>query len=148
MIQLLNEHPAKRVLILPPDYTRYHSKAGFLTNVCYHYYADRGAEVDILPTLGTHRAMTRAEALEMFGDVPFERVIVHNWRTDVVKIGEVPGFAPRYDMGTHVAALVQDAIARGELTPQQIEASWQRLTRLRARLHPALPLAGNLPGGD
>ena len=51
LIQLLNEHPAKRVLILPPDYTRYHSKAGFLTNVCYHYYTDYGAEVDILPTL-------------------------------------------------------------------------------------------------
>jgi nickel-dependent lactate racemase len=88
---LLSTRPAKRVLILPPDFTRYHSKAGFLTNVCYHYYADRGAQVDILPTLGTHRAMTRAEALEMFGDVPFERFLVHSWRTDVVKIGEVPG---------------------------------------------------------
>jgi len=88
---LLSKRPAKRVLILPPDFTRYHSKAGFLTNVCYHYYADRGVEVDVLPTLGTHRAMTRAEATEMFGDVPFERFLVHSWRTDVVKIGEVPG---------------------------------------------------------
>ena len=50
---LLSTRPAKRVLILPPDFTRYHSKAGFLTNVSYHYYADLGAEVDILPTLGT-----------------------------------------------------------------------------------------------
>ena len=91
LLALLSTRPAKRVLILPPDFTRFHSKAGFLTNVCYHYYADRGAEVDILPTLGTHRAMTRAEALEMFGDVPFERFLVHSWRTDVVKIGEVPG---------------------------------------------------------
>lgn len=89
--RLCAAHPAKKVLILPPDFTRYHSKAGFLTNVCYHYYADRGAEVDILPTLGTHRAMTEAEAKEMFGDVPFERFLVHNWRADVVKIGEVPG---------------------------------------------------------
>ncbi|HWQ07010.1 MAG TPA: lactate racemase domain-containing protein [Feifaniaceae bacterium] len=88
---LLSTRPAKRVLILPPDFTRFHSKAGFLTNVCYHYYADRGAEVDILPTLGTHRAMTRAEAWEMFGDIPFERFFVHSWRADVVKIGEVPG---------------------------------------------------------
>ena len=70
------------------------------------------------------------------------------YSNSTVAAREVPGFAPRYDMGQHVAALVQDAIARGELTPQQIEASWQRLTRLRARLHPALPLAGNLPGGD
>ena len=89
--RLCIEHPAKKVLLLPPDFTRYHSKAGFLTNACYHYYAARGASVDILPTLGTHRAMTQTEALEMFGDVPFERFLVHNWRTDVVKIGEVPG---------------------------------------------------------
>ena len=89
--RLCIEHPAKKVLLLPPDFTRYHSKAGFLTNASYHYYAARGASVDILPTLGTHRAMTQTEALEMFGDVPFERFLVHNWRTDVVKIGEVPG---------------------------------------------------------
>lgn len=91
LITLLSARPARRVLILPPDFTRFHSKAGFLTNICYHHYADQGAKVDILPTLGTHRAMTEAEAKEMFGDIPFERFIVHNWRTDVVKIGEVPG---------------------------------------------------------
>ncbi len=90
LLKLCRAHPAKRVLILPPDYTRYHSKAGYLTNVCYHYYADRGAEVDILPALGTHRPMTQAEAAEMFGDVPFSRFFVHHWRTDVVKLGEVP----------------------------------------------------------
>ena len=91
LFALLSNHPAKKVLILPPDFTRYHSKAGFLTNVCYHFYTARGAKVDILPTLGTHRAMTEAEAEKMFGDVPFARFFVHNWRSDVVKIGEVPG---------------------------------------------------------
>ena len=59
---LLERHPAKKVLILPPDYTRYYSKAGFLTQVCYSFYTARGAQVDLLPTLGTHRPMTRAEA--------------------------------------------------------------------------------------
>jgi nickel-dependent lactate racemase len=72
---LLDAHPARRVLILPPDYTRYHSKAGFLTNACYHYYTERGAQVDILPALGTHRPMTCQEAADMFGDVPFERFL-------------------------------------------------------------------------
>lgn len=91
LVAFCDAHPAKKVLILPPDYTRYHSKAGFITNVCYHYYADRGAVVDILPTLGTHRAMTQEEAEDMCGDIPFERFTAHNWRTDVVKIGEVPG---------------------------------------------------------
>lgn len=91
VLELMAKHPAKKVLILPPDYTRFHSKAGFLTRVCYDYYTEAGARVDILPTLGTHRAMTREEASDMFGDIPFERFFVHNWRTDVVKIGEVPG---------------------------------------------------------
>lgn len=89
--RLCAAHPAKKVLLLPPDFTRYHSKAGFLTGACYRWYTACGAEVDVLPTLGTHRAMTEAEAREMFPGVPFERFIVHNWRTDVVKIGEVPG---------------------------------------------------------
>lgn len=93
LLELLSKHPANKVLILPPDYTRYHSKAGFLTRVCYEYYTANGARVDILPTLGTHRAMTQPEALDMFGDIPFERFFVHNWREDVVKIGEVPGEA-------------------------------------------------------
>jgi nickel-dependent lactate racemase len=49
-------------------------------------------EVDIMPALGTHEPMTREECRAFFGEkVPFESIIVHNWRTDVVKIGEVPG---------------------------------------------------------
>ncbi len=87
---LLEQHPAKKVLLLPPDFTRFFSKAGYLTNLCYHYYTDLGAEVDVLPALGTHVAVTREQAAEMYGDIPYEKLIVHNWRTDVVKIGEVP----------------------------------------------------------
>ena len=89
LIQMLERCPAKRVLIIPPDFTRFFSKAGFITNVCYHYYAERGAQVDILPALGTHVPVTHGQAAEMFGDVPFERFIEHNWRTDVVKLGEL-----------------------------------------------------------
>ena len=80
-----------RVLILPPDFTRFHSNAGFLTNVCYHLLTARGVQVDILPALGTHVAVTRAQWEAMFGDIPFEKMLVHDWRTDVVKLGEVPG---------------------------------------------------------
>jgi beta-N-acetylhexosaminidase len=46
----------------------------------------------------------------------------------------VAAFAPRYDLGEHAAALVREAITRGELTPEQVDAAWQRLARLRARL--------------
>lgn len=80
----------KKVLILPPDFTRFHSNAGYITNVYYHALADKGIQVDILPALGTHVPMTETQWTTMFGDVPFERMIVHNWRTDVVKLGEIP----------------------------------------------------------
>lgn len=46
----------------------------------------------------------------------------------------VPGFRPRYDLGRHVAALVREAIARGELTEAHVEAAWTRVARLRDRL--------------
>ena len=57
----------KKVLIIPPDYTRLHSNAGFITNVYYHLLTGRGAEVDILPALGTHEPVTRAQAAELAG---------------------------------------------------------------------------------
>ena len=80
-----------RVLIIPPDFTRFHSNAGFITNVYYHALTERGCRVDILPALGTHAPVPREQAEAMFGDVPFEKFLVHNWRTDVIRLGEVPG---------------------------------------------------------
>lgn len=80
----------KHVLIIPPDFTRFHSNSGFITNVYYHALTEMGCEVDILPALGTHVPVTEEEAAVMFGDIPFERFIPHNWRTDVVRLGEVP----------------------------------------------------------
>ncbi len=80
----------KNVLIIPPDFTRFHSNAGFITNVYYHALCDMGVCVDVLPALGTHVAVTKEEAETMFGDIPYDKFIVHNWRTDVVRLGEVP----------------------------------------------------------
>lgn len=80
----------KKVLLLPPDYTRMYSGAGIITNIYYNMLKDI-CEVDIMPALGTHEPMTREECTAFFGeDVPFEKILVHNWRTDVVKLGEVP----------------------------------------------------------
>lgn len=78
------------MLIIPPDFTRFHSGAGYITNVYYHALTERGCQVDILPALGTHVPVTPEEAETMFGDIPYEVFIPHNWRTDVVKLGQVP----------------------------------------------------------
>jgi nickel-dependent lactate racemase len=79
----------KKVLVVPPDFTRFHSKAGELTTYIYQYYRENLK--DILPALGTHAPMTRNQIDEMFRGVPQELFRVHDWRRDVVTVGEVPG---------------------------------------------------------
>jgi len=81
----------KKILLLPPDITRYHSGAGKITAMYYKMLKDT-CTIDIMPALGTHELMSCEECTVFFGsEVPFERIIPHNWRTDVVKLGEVPG---------------------------------------------------------
>ena len=77
-----------RVLVVPPDYSRVHSRSGDLTRYAWEYYGDRLQAV--LPALGTHAAMRSDQIMRMFGNVPQERFRVHNWRTDVETLGEVP----------------------------------------------------------
>ena len=81
----------KRVLILPPDYTRFHSGAGAITQYFCRALTERGAEVDVMPALGTHAPVTESQWERMFGDIPYEKMIVHDWRRDVVRLGTIPG---------------------------------------------------------
>lgn len=80
--------PRRKVLILPPDYTRFHSRAGELTRYAWDYYGD--AVQAILPALGTHFAMEEKEIAHMFPGVPGSLFRVHDWRRDVVTLGKVP----------------------------------------------------------
>ena len=91
LLQSIEGREVKKALIIPPDFTRFHSGAGYITNVYYHALTERGAQVDILPALGTHVPVTERQWETMFGDVPYDRMLVHDWRNDVVKLGEVPG---------------------------------------------------------
>ena len=88
---LLVQYPnAKKVLIIPPDYTRCYSYAGEITQLLYKKLS-QSAEVDVIPALGTHMAMNEEEMQKFFGDVvPRERIIVHHWQTDTVCLGYVP----------------------------------------------------------
>ncbi|HOK04385.1 MAG TPA: lactate racemase domain-containing protein [Victivallales bacterium] len=79
----------KKVLLLPPDITRAHSGAGWITNHLYHYFAKK-ADVHLIPTLGQHVPHTQEQNKWMFGDIPEEKIHVHDWRNGVVKIGEIP----------------------------------------------------------
>jgi nickel-dependent lactate racemase len=79
----------KRVLAVPPDFTRFHSQAGVLTEMAWEFYGDR--MVDVLPALGTHTAMPDQQIATMFGKTPRGLFRVHDWRNDIVTLGEVPG---------------------------------------------------------
>lgn len=78
----------RRVLAVPPDFTRMHSKAGMLTEMAWEFFGEH--MVDVLPALGTHKAMSDGEIATMFGKTPRELFRVHDWRKDVVTLGEVP----------------------------------------------------------
>lgn len=78
----------KRVLAIPPDITRFYSKAGLLSEYAWEFYGEGLS--DVLPALGTHAAMTSAEIHRMFGQLPESLFRVHDWRKDVVTLGEVP----------------------------------------------------------
>lgn len=80
--------PRNHVLALPPDLTRAHSRAGELTRYTWQHYGDKLKA--ILPALGTHAAMSPTQLTDMFGDVPHDLFRVHNWRTDIETLGEVP----------------------------------------------------------
>ena len=91
--ELLMESLAKlgkrdQVLVVPPDQSRLHSRAGDLTRFAWEYYGDRLHAV--LPALGTHAPMQSEQIARMFGAMPPELFRVHNWRTDVETLGAVP----------------------------------------------------------
>ncbi len=80
--------PREKVLALPPDFTRLYSMAGPLTCMVHEYLGPR--LVDVMPALGTHVPMTDEQLRRMFPSVPKDLIREHDWRNDVVTIGEVP----------------------------------------------------------
>lgn len=87
-----------RLLAVPPDITRFHSHAGDLTRFAYQLYGTRLKA--ILPALGTHAPMRPDQISRMFGDIPHNLFHVHNWRTDIETLGEVPpGFVREQSEG-------------------------------------------------
>jgi nickel-dependent lactate racemase len=97
------------VLLVPPDFTRFHSYAGQITQMICEYYnfialsehpfekklkLESPPSIQILPALGTHAPMTTEEIRKMYGEQlatkdpnPF---LIHDWRNDVETIGYAP----------------------------------------------------------
>jgi nickel-dependent lactate racemase len=77
-----------KVLAVPPDITRFHSRAGEITNLAWKYYGDK--LTDILPATGTHYPMTDKEIAEMYSNTPRSLFREHNFRGDLATLGRVP----------------------------------------------------------
>ena len=123
------------VLLVPPDFSRFSSQAGKITQMICEYYQfipchleeepeqqqqqekkptapkkddddDKNTlppplpkvprpvpKIEILPALGTHAPMTIEEIRKMYGDelakTKLDCFLVHDWRNDVVTIGQV-----------------------------------------------------------
>ncbi len=123
----------RRVLILPPDHTRLNSQAGPITAMAYEFLTKAGVEVDVMPTLGTHNAMTVKQLRMMFGDsIPLEAFKVHDWRGGIVRKGELPGeFLSElsggkvsYNVGVEVSTRLYDGydliLSVGQVVPHEV----------------------------
>jgi nickel-dependent lactate racemase len=79
----------RKVLLLPPDLTRAHSGAGKITETLYKALAG-DCDVHVIPTLGQHVPHTAEQNRWMFGEIPNERIHVHDWLSGVTRVGVIP----------------------------------------------------------
>ena len=123
--------PKKRVMAIPPDYTRLNSFAGPITDMVYEYYGDK--LTDVMPALGTHTPMTDAQIADMFPGTPRSLFRDHDWRNDVRTIGVVPSSYVRevsegkldYEMNAQVNKLLLDdsfdlILSIGQVVPHEV----------------------------
>ena len=78
----------RKVLAIPPDFTRFPSRAGELTEFAWEYFGE--TLTDVLPALGTHTPMTDDQISKMYGNTPRRIFRDHDWRNDVITLGYVP----------------------------------------------------------
>ena len=123
--------PKKRVMAIPPDFTRFNSYAGPITEMVYDYFGP--ALTDVMPALGTHSPMTPEQIKTMFGHTPAALFRVHDWRNDVVTVGTVPASYVRevsegrvsYDWPAQVNKLLLDPsfdliLSIGQVVPHEV----------------------------
>ena len=88
--KLLQQYDSlRKILIIPPDFTRCFSKAGDITQIIYKKLSTN-VKIDIMPALGTHAMINDEERIKMYGDIPKANFLHHKWQSDTIKIGEVP----------------------------------------------------------
>jgi nickel-dependent lactate racemase len=125
---------ARGVLLVPPDQTRLHSRAGEIVAQLAGLLEGEVERVDVMPALGTHRPLGPAESRLMFGEaIEPARLLHHRWRDDVTTIGELPTDEVDEIVGRSLAlslpfavnrALVDDSydlvVSVGQVVPHEV----------------------------
>ena len=122
---------AHRVIAIPPDITRVHSRAGRITDLVYARLGSRLAAV--LPALGTHAPMTDAEIASMYPGTPRKLFRIHDWRKDPVDLDRIGADFVRkagegvvdYDFPVQANRSLQDGsfdgiISIGQVVPHEV----------------------------
>ncbi len=122
-----------KVLVLPPDGTRIHSKAGFITDLLSQQLSREDRLGAITPALGTHMPMNEDELRRMFPKSPLDKFVAHNWRNDVVELGRIESDwihsisegAADYDCPIEVNRLLCDGdfsmiVSIGQVVPHEV----------------------------
>jgi nickel-dependent lactate racemase len=121
-----------RVLLVPPDFTRYASGAGAITCRLYQKLAPVAA-ITIAPALGTHRPMIGEELSAMFPGIPHDVFLEHRWRDPLAHLGDVPSefvgsqsggglrFPIRWEVNKRLLDVPWDRIISiGQLLPHEV----------------------------
>ena len=121
----------RRVVLVPPDITRLHSRAGDMACCAWRHYGARIS--DVLPALGTHSPMTSVQIDRMYPGIPHDRFRVHDWRAGVETLGRVPadyvrevsGGAVDFDWPAQVDRLLLEKgidliLSMGQVVPHEV----------------------------
>jgi nickel-dependent lactate racemase len=110
-----------RVLILPPDFTRYHSYAGQITSMLYGKLKS-SSYIEIMPTLGTHAPISGEELDIMYQNIPHEIFKRHDWKNDIVSIGTIPA-----EVVKGLTDGLVDFSVNCEINKTLIEGNWDQI---------------------
>jgi nickel-dependent lactate racemase len=115
---------ARRILLVPPDRTRLASRAGVITATLRRLLLRDGLKVDVMPALGTHRAMDAADCAVMFGgEIAASDLLIHRWREDVTRVGTATAAGREVAVEVN-RALLDDTydlvITIGQIVPHEV----------------------------
>lgn len=110
-----------RVLILPPDMTRYYSYAGEITRLLYEKLKGN-SYIEIMPAIGSHLPLSEEELDLMFGGIPHRLFRRHDWKNDIVRLGTIPSEITR-----ELTDGLVDFPIHCEINKNLIEGNWDQI---------------------